>query len=169
MRILVTGASGSGTTTLGSTLAGQLGCKHFDLDDYFWLPTTPPFQRKRDPAERLQMLSRDLLEAPRAMVSGSPMGWGVGVEDAFDLVVFLHVPTTLRLERLQRREVQRYGKADTALLLWASQYDEGPPEGRSLSKHLAWLARRSCPVLRMEGDSSIDAQVELVLKTLAAA
>ena len=39
-RIHILGASGSGTTTLGRALAERLQCRHFDTDDYFWLPTT---------------------------------------------------------------------------------------------------------------------------------
>jgi adenylate kinase family enzyme len=47
MRILVTGASGSGTTTLGKALAEQLACAFLDADDFFWFPTNPPFTQKR--------------------------------------------------------------------------------------------------------------------------
>ena len=59
-RIHVTGASGSGTTTLGAALAARLHCPHFDADDYFWLPTDPPYEQKRDPALRNASLIRDL-------------------------------------------------------------------------------------------------------------
>ena len=166
MQILIVGASGSGTTTLGHAIAKRLSWKHLDLDDDYWVATSPPFQHKRDPAERLHRLLADLRSAPDAVASGSPVGWGEPLEDAFDLVVFLYVPAGLRLQRLQTREVQRYGQADPAFLLWASQYEEGPPEGRSLAKHLAWLTGRKCPVLRIEGDTSIDERVDSVLEAI---
>jgi len=51
MLILITGASGSGTSTLGAALAKELGIAHLDADDYYWLPTTPPFTAKRDRAD----------------------------------------------------------------------------------------------------------------------
>jgi adenylate kinase family enzyme len=38
MRILITGASGCGTTTLGRALADKLRLPFFDVDDYYWLP-----------------------------------------------------------------------------------------------------------------------------------
>jgi hypothetical protein len=79
------------------------------------------------------------------------MGWGAEVEDAFDTIVFLYAPTAIRLERLKLRETARFGCADPQFLTWASQYDEGPPEGRSLAKHTAWLAARRCPVVRLDG------------------
>lgn len=163
MRILVIGAAGSGTTTLGQALSARLGCQHLDLDDYFWVPSTPPYQQKRDATERLQMLLHDLHAADHAVASGSLMGWGQDAEDAFDLTVFLTVPTPLRLARIQQREVQRFGSTNPAFLTWASQYDEGPPGGRSLAKHESWLAQRRCLVLRIAGDTSVGERVERVL------
>ena len=167
MRILVTGAAGAGTTTLGSAMARQLGCKHLDVDDYFWFPSSPPFQHKRSEATRVRMLATDLFEASNAVVSGSLMNWGRQLEDAFDLIVFLRVPTAVRLDRLVKRGLERFGNSDPAFLRWASRYEEGPPQGRSYAQHVAWLAQRSAPVLRIEGDFSIEASVDLVFKAIA--
>jgi len=139
MKILVIGASGSGTTTLGQILGNRLDCRHLDLDDYYWIPTSPPYRQKRDGLERLQTLQRDLHVNEDVIASGSLVGWGRDVEDAFDLIVFLFVATQTRLARIRRRETERFGTADPAFLTWASQYDEGPPEGRSLAKHESWL------------------------------
>ncbi len=169
MHILVLGASGSGTTTLGSALARRLGCEHLDTDDFFWLPTSPPYQHQRDPAQRLDLLLRCLQDAPGAVVSGSLVGWGDAVEDHFDLIVFLHVPTEVRLERLRQRETQRFGAPDPAFLQWACEYDHGPPVGRSLAIHRAWLAARQCPVLRIEGDTTVEERVRRVMAAIGAA
>jgi hypothetical protein len=169
MRILITGGSGSGTTTLAQALGEHLRCKHLDLDDYFWLPTSPPFRHKRDPVERLSTLLRDLRACCGVVVSGSPLGWGAELEDAFDSIVFLYLPAATRLERLRRRETQRFGAPDPDFLAWASQYDEGPPEGRSLGGHLAWLAQRTCPVIRLETDESVAQRMRRVLDSLPAA
>lgn len=166
MRILILGASGSGTTTLGNALAALLGWAHLDTDSYYWLPTSPPFQQKRDPVERMGLLQRAMRDAPDVVVSGSLVGWGEAVEDGFDLVVFLYVPAALRLERLRERETQRYGTPDPAFLQWASEYDEGPPVGRSLAKHRAWLAARKCPVLLIEGDTTVEERIRRVVAAM---
>jgi uridine kinase len=50
MHVLVTGAFGSGATTLGRTLSVRLGSSFLDADDYYWMPTDPPYEEKRDPA-----------------------------------------------------------------------------------------------------------------------
>ena len=168
MKTLVIGASGSGTTTLGQALGARLGCRNLDLDDYFWMATTPPYLQKRDSKARLEMLLHDLHAADDVVASGSLVGWGADAEDAFELIVFLTVPTALRLARLQQREVERFGTSNPAFLTWASQYDEGPPEGRSLAKHESWLAERKCLVLRIAGDTSVGERVERVERVLAA-
>lgn len=167
MRILITGASGSGTTTLGAALAEALSARHLDGDDYYWLPTTPPFVSKRPAAERLDRVCQALRGPGPVVMSGSVVGWGAEVEDAFDLVVFLTLPTALRIERLRQRETARFGHADPAFLAWAAAYDTGPTEGRSLAKHLAWLEARTCPVLRLEGDASVEVRLGQVLTALA--
>jgi shikimate kinase len=43
-RIHIMGASGSGVTCLGRTLADALAIPHHDTDDYFWQPTVPPYR-----------------------------------------------------------------------------------------------------------------------------
>lgn len=72
MRTLITGASGSGTTTLGRTLATMLKVPFFDADKYYWLPTEPPYRHKRTASVRLSMLTGDLDGARNgAVVAGS--------------------------------------------------------------------------------------------------
>lgn len=167
MRIHITGASGSGTTTLGAAIAREFSIEHFDGDDYYWLSTDPPFQRKRDPVERFAMLSRDLRSHSGAVVSGSIVGWGAEVEDGFDLIIFLYLHSHTRIQRLRTRETEKYGVVDEKFLAWAAQYDEGPPEGRSLAKHELWLSKRACPVLRLEGNASVAQRLECVRQNIA--
>lgn len=167
MRIHLTGASGTGTTTLGAALAVVLDAAHLDADEFYWLPSDPPFQHKRAAEQRLAALHAGLQAAPRAVLSGSIVGWGPDVEDAFDLIVFLQLDSAIRVERLRQREMARLGHADPAFLEWAAQYDVGPPEGRSLAKHQRWLAARRCPVLTLAGDLSVAERVARVREAIA--
>jgi uridine kinase len=168
-RILVTGASGSGTTTLGRALATRLRCAFYDADDYYWLPTDPPFQCKQDPILRTSRLLQDLQNASTAVLAGSILNWGVELEDSFSLIVFLTLAAEIRMARLRERETQRFGRVDPAFLAWAAQYDEGPLEGRSRLKHETWLAKRSCEVLRIDGDTSTEWRLGRVLEVLKVA
>jgi len=109
-RIHILGASGSGTTTLGRALAARLQCPHFDTDDYFWLPTDPPFTHQRERTERQQLLMNDVTAHDSWVVSGSLCGWGDGAMPLFELVVFLWIPHDRRMARLHRREHERFGQ-----------------------------------------------------------
>ncbi len=168
LRIHITGASGSGTSTLGAALAAALGGVHVDADDHYWLPTDPPFTHKRAAPAREAGVLAAVAAARIAILAGSVVGWGAPVEDGFDRIVFLYVDADVRVARLRQREVARYGRADPAFLAWAAQYDAGPPEGRSLAKHRAWLATRTCPVLELRGEASVDDQVAAVRRWLGA-
>lgn len=167
MRIHITGASGSGCTTLAEALANNLGFRHLDADTYYWMPTAPPFQQKRPPAERLHGLASDMNSSTGVVLSGSIVGWGLEVEDAFDFIVFLYLPAHIRIPRLRMRELEKHGLVDESFLEWAGLYDQGPPEGRSLIKHNAWLALRKCPVLRLERDESVQARLGQILPAIA--
>lgn len=155
MHVLVTGAAGSGTSTLGEALASRWNAHFLEADSCYWQPTNPPFTQKRSPEERSTLLRQALQDHSRCVVAGSVMGWSAQVEDAFSLIIFLYVPTEVRLQRLEQREVQLFGKPNPAFLEWAAQYDSGSLEGRSLAKHNAWLATRQCQVVRLEGNHSV--------------
>jgi len=176
-RIHITGASGSGTTTLGRALAQALGWPHFDSDDFFWLKTDPPFQEKRAADVRAAMLSEALAAVPSWVLSGSVMGWSCLVTPSFDLVVFLSLPTELRMTRLKTREVERYGEASLApggarraesetFLAWAAAYDEAETVGRNRQAHERWLVEQSCPVLRLDSRRTVAANVSAVIGRL---
>ena len=96
------------------------------------------------------------------------MNWGLELEDSFSLIVFLTVPADIRVARLRERETRRLGRADPAFLAWAAQYDEGTLQGRSRAKHEAWLARRDCTVLRLDGDTSTEWRLARVLEAFEA-
>jgi adenylate kinase family enzyme len=166
MRILVTGASGSGTSTLGQAVAAALQAPFVEADDLFWLPTDPPFTAKRDATERAVLLRDQLSDNPSVVVSGSLIGWGPELEDAFNLVVFLQAPAEVRIDRLRERELRNLGRVDEAFIAWAAQYDVGDMPGRSLARHLTWLESRTCPVLRLSGTENVEALRSAVLAAI---
>lgn len=164
MRIHVTGASGSGTSTLAAALAREIGGTHLEADDYYWLVTSPPYQHKRAAPERLSSLLTDLSAKENLILAGSIVSWGAELEDSFDLIIFLYLDAAIRVERLRLREIEMLGHADPAFLKWAAQYDTGPPEGRSLTKHRAWLAARTCPIIEIHGSLTVNERIAVVLR-----
>lgn len=176
-RIHVTGASGSGTSTLGRALAARLGVPQHDTDDAYWLPTDPPYLRCRPVPDRLQLLEQWLDATPGWALSGSLAGWGDPAIPRFSLVIFLLTPTVERMWRLHRRESLRFGAAiepggaqheeHLAFIDWAGRYDDPGFTGRSRHQHEAWLAALPCPVLRLDGTWPTAQQVGAALDMLA--
>lgn len=178
-RIHITGASGSGVTTTGQQLASRLHIPLIDTDDIFWLPTDPPYQSKRARSDRAGVLDRQLDDACGWVLAGSLDGWGDFLIPRFDLVVFLHVPTQIRVERLRKRERHRFGAAldpggamhdqHRDFLEWAAGYEFGDHQsGRSLQRHRDWMTRLACPVLALDGNVETEQIIGRILAGLRA-
>lgn len=168
--IHVTGAAGAGVTTLGGALAGGLGYEHLDTDDFYWLPTDPPYREKRDAAARITMLKSAFDHAKRGWVlSGSIGDWGEPLILHFGLVIYLYTPLELRLRRLAERETRRFGdeiapggrrhEEYRAFMDWAAGYEPGGRPGRTKAFHEGWLRELRCPVRRLDGSEALDALV----------
>lgn len=168
--IHILGASGSGTTTLGAALSKETGYVHFNTDSYYF----EKFPQKRNLLLRNTMLDADLRGTESWFLTGSLCSWGDFTRRFFDLVVFLWVPTEIRLARLQARELKKYGdlmlnpdsneyKRHQGFMQWAATYETGSHNMRSLKKHELWLTHISCPILRLEGDKTVDDNMKAVL------
>jgi adenylate kinase family enzyme len=165
--IHIMGASGSGVTTLGRALATALALPHHDTDDYFWTPTTPPYQTQRAVADRLRLMDEVFLPRADWVLSGSLTGWGDEIIAKLDMVIFVTTPRDIRLQRLRAREATHFGRDAVApggwrhdetesFVEWASHYEDGTREGRNLARHESWLAGLPCPILRVDGSRPTD-------------
>lgn len=172
-RILILGASGSGTTTLGMALSKKLPHVFLDTDDYFFITK---FSEQRPLQDRREMLKKDLDHYENWVISGHVCGWGDDFKKYFDLVVFLLLPHDVRMKRLKQREYERYGQEifegghqyeqSQEFLQWAALYDTAGLEVRSKALHEEWLSDLSCPVLRIDGDYTVKERVDIVLNYL---
>jgi adenylate kinase family enzyme len=176
-RIHVTGASGSGVTSLGRALAEALALPHHDTDDYLWKPTTPPYRELRDIAERLRLMKEMFLPRADWVLSDGLDGWGDDLISSFDLVVFLKTPHKLRMQRLRARKATHFGadavgpggrrhEETEAFIEWASHYEDGSREGRNLARHESWLLRLPCPRLRLDGSQPLSELVAEVRRAI---
>jgi len=176
MKILIFGASGSGTTTLGKEIEKRTTFVHLDIDDYYWEKTTPPFQEKIPLKQRNQNLKTDFEKHENAIISGSMVSWGKEWQSSFDLALFITLNNSERMERLKKREVERYGEKlltdkniqqnSNAFLEWANQYENPIFDGRSLKIHMNWLKLLNCKVLNIKGEVALQNKTEHVLREI---
>ncbi|ASK65639.1 hypothetical protein CFK39_07090 [Brachybacterium avium] len=169
-RLHLTGASGSGATTLARALADRWSVPHADSDDYFWIPTDPPYTRPRPPEERVALMNTMFAPREAWVLSGSMIGWGDEILARCEAVVFLSLEPRERLRRLEAREQIRdpWQSFDTdardEFLSWARGYDDPGFSGRSRASHEAWLGTLEVPVLRLDSAQGVDELVAAVLR-----
>lgn len=172
-KILIMGAAGVGSSTLGKALAQKHQWPHFESDEYYWLPTDPPFTNKRPPEERVQLLSNDLNKHKNWIVSGVLCNWGNFIIPLLTHVIFLYADWPTRHNRIKQRETKQFGKRilkggdmyehHEAFVEWASQYDSNNPISRTKSKHLEWLAALPPQIQVIKLDANLDADTLLNL------
>lgn len=172
MKIHIVGASCAGSTTLGEALSRKLGIPYYDTDYFFWEPSEVPYTLKRERLARSLMIDKAISATPDFIIGGSLVSWGAQWLSTFDLVVFLYVPTIVRMERLVNRELERYGRAiyddkqRNQLFRdfqdWAARYDDPTFSGRNISVHQKWLGEVSCPVVEIQGDTSVEERLTTI-------
>ena len=176
MKILLFGASGSGTTTLGNEIEKRTDFKHLDVDDYYWKKTNPPFQEKIPLNQRNENLKADFNKSENVIVSGSMVSWGKEWETAFDLAIFVRLENSERMKRLKKRETERYGEKlltdkkiqenSKAFLEWANQYENPNFDGRTFKAHNNWIELLDCKILRLNGANKLISNVEIILNEI---
>ncbi|MBW1296978.1 AAA family ATPase [Aquimarina litoralis] len=146
MKVLVFGGSGTGKTTLAKKIAEHINFVHLDSDDFYWKKTNPPFQEKVPFEDRNKNLREAFDYHRNVIISGSLVSWGNQWKSSFDLVIFIYLNNEERMNRLVKREEERYGallindektkKHSKAFLTWANQYENPNFNGRTLKVHL---------------------------------
>lgn len=174
--IHIFGASGSGTSTLGRKIAHELGYTFMDTDDYFWLPTNPPFTEKRPREERIGMMKTDIENADNVVLSGALADWGDALIPYFTLAIRLETEQSLRIARLRQREKARFGariepggdmyQNHIDFIAWAEKYDTAGPDMRSRKKHDAWQTLLPCDILLLDGGDDPETNFAAVLEYL---
>ena len=136
----------------------------------------------REVADLLRLMREVFLDRSGWVLSGGLEGWGVTqgwgdpIIPLLDQVVFVYTPTEIRLQRLRNREARQFGANAVApggwrheeteeFIEWASHYDDGSHEGRSLPRQRAWLARLPCRVVHVDGTRPI---LDIVNQVIAA-
>ncbi len=158
--IHILGGAGSGATTLARALALKHGFRFIDVDEIMWEKTDPPFTIRRSDSACAAILANELAQAEKNVVSGAFVGWGDRFITRLDIVVYLHLPEAVRMERIRRREHDRFGsriepggdmhRQYLDFLDWASRYDTEDVTRRSRAQHESWIGKLPCPVVRIE-------------------
>ena len=174
--IHIYGASGSGTSTLGKKICEELGYRFMDTDDYFWLLTNPKYTTKRSIVERISLMRKDIEESENVVISGSLTGWGDELIPLFTLAIRLEADTNIRIERIKKREKEKFGdrimpngdmyQQHLDFLEWAKKYDTGSVKMRSKAKHDEWQKLLQCKILTLNGADDLQENFQKIKEVL---
>ena len=174
--ILIMGAAGCGSTSLAKAIAQKMHCPHFDTDEYYWLPTQPPYTQKRPIEEREQRLREALAPHPNWIISGVLCHWGQFIIPLLSHVIFLYADLPTRLNRIKNREESLFGdrilptgdmhQHHQAFIEWASQYDSNGQVSRTKSEHLSWLTTLPCQVSQLDATINLETLIKEALNAL---
>ncbi len=170
--IHIYGASGSGTSTLGRYISEKSGYFFMDTDDYFWEPTNPPYTVKRCLSSRMKLMREDIQRHDHVVISGSLADWGDEFIPLFTLAIRVETDTDIRLQRLNRREREKFGSRidfggdmydhHVNFMKWAASYDHGGMDMRSKVKHDDWQKKLICPLLFVDGNMPVSENYEII-------
>jgi adenylate kinase family enzyme len=175
MKIHLLGPSCSGTSTLGKLIAGKYEFPWYDTDDIFWIKTDPPFTKKRERNERINLL-KNIFKNDSLVLSGSAMGWGDFIKNDLDIIIYKYVKQEIRIKRLLKREKERYGKRIEfgndmhelykEFVAWNKRYETGGIEMRSRESELTWLENIRCKIIKLEGNNPPEDELKKVLEII---
>ena len=168
MGIIVFGASGAGSTTLGKEIARRLKFQHLDIDDYLWLRDTEmPLTTVRPSEERTELLMNDIKKDPEFVISGTIFNNSKLFENLFDLAVFISASAEVCAERVRVRELARWGNRvlpggdmykntrfhgdSDDYIANAQKYETADVSKFGRKLHEQWISELPCPVLRVDG------------------
>lgn len=174
--IHIYGASGSGTSTLGQYMSNKLGYFFMDADDYFWEPTNPPYTTKRNVSDRIILMKKDIAKYNKVVISGSLVDWRDELIPLFTLAIRVETDTVLRIDRLKRRERERFGNRidfggdmfenHRAFIDWAFSYDSSGLDMRSKAKHDEWQNLLQCHQILLDGSLPVEKNFEIIQQYL---
>jgi adenylate kinase family enzyme len=160
--IIVFGAPGAGSSTLGKELAQRLGFLHLDLDGYVWRwDTEIPYTAFRPQEESYELIMGNIAKCRHFVMSGSMGDDRKAFQSLFDLAVYITVPSEIRTERLRSRTFSQFGNR---VLKGGDMYENNNKFIESVAnyetnfrheQHEQWIKELPCRVLRVDGTKGI--------------
>lgn len=153
--IAIVGLNGSGKTTLGRALAERLGYFRIDVEDYYF-PAEGAFNEARSRDEVEQLMLEDI-EKNGNFVLSSVCADFASIEKYYCLIVYLEAPKEMRLDRIRKRSIDRFGERvlPSGDLYESEENFFAFAAKRTPEKIENWLPKCTCPVLRIDSTKPV--------------
>lgn len=162
--ICVCGLNGSGKTTLARALAEDMGCKHMDVEEYYFTSADNPYATARTREKVEELLLADIRRNPRFVFSTVNGNMNAEINGYYDLVVYLEVPLDIRMKRIRQRAADKFGNK---ILPGGEMYEQEEKffayaEKRRPDAIEEWLESLPCRVLRLDGTQPVHENVRKI-------
>ena len=166
--ICICGLNGSGKTTLAKALAKELQFKHMDIETYYFSSADTPYSSPKTRKEVETLLLEDIKQNPCFVFSAVNGNMTEEINSRYSIVVYLDAPLGIRMERIRRRSIDKFGNR---VLFGGDMYEQEEKffayaEKRTPDKIENWLKTIPQKVIRLDGTKSIQENVELIKATL---
>ena len=170
--IMIIGPSGSGKTTLGKIVAQKLGYLYFDVDDYIWKQNTDsPYTQMYTREEKISRLNTDIAPYEHFVMAGSMSSFHYAFDDMFKMMVFLCVEPDIRIQRVHKRAIERFGRivleggdmyeSHMKFLKDNRSYEEdGSPNMREQKE---WMTNMSCVKIELDGATDLESNADIIV------
>ena len=164
--IIVFGANGSGKSTLGRELARFLNFKYMDIEDYYFVDSEIPYTKVRSHEDCLNLLLTDIEKFKSFVLSAVTGDFGKDISSMYDLAVFISAPIETRMERIEKREYEKYGERIRGE---GDMYEQhlkfvNFARQRNLSNIDKWAETLNCPIICVDGTKNYKKTVEDIVK-----
>lgn len=151
--IIIFGANGSGKTTLGRELAGLLGFRHMDIEDYYFEKSEIPYTVKRSRKDCLELMLSDIEKYGSFVITAVTGDFGDEIQRLYKLAVGITAPHEVRMSRIKQRSREKYGDR---VCKGGDMYEQEQQffdfaAARSLSGIGEWAETLTCPVMYVDG------------------
>ncbi|GGH77935.1 adenylate kinase family enzyme [Pullulanibacillus pueri] len=176
MKIQIIGGSGTGKSTLAKFISGKEKIQWIDTDRYLWKDDT--FTENHPVEKRMELYQRDMRASPCYVASGSVFSWyPKGFSDR-DLLVFLTLDEAVRMERLRKREIERYGHHTMWLdanghytndfIEWCKTYltEKDPSASGTYAEQTYQIEHSKSPVLQLDSSKHVEELYTEILRQL---
>lgn len=150
----------------------KLGYPYFDVDDYIWKQNTDsPNTQMYTRDEKISRLSNDIAPYEHCVMAGSMSSFHYAFDEMFEMIVFLYVSPDIRIERVHKRAIERFGKrvleggdmyeAHMRFLNDNRSYEgDGSPNMREQKE---WMKNMSCVKIELDGAADLEKNADLIV------
>lgn len=171
--IIIAGPSGSGKSSLGKIVAEKLGFPYFDVDDYIWKKdTSAPYTQMYSKAEKIRLLKSGIEPYEHFVMAGSMSSFHQAFDDNFEMMVFLYAEPEIRLRRVHKRAMERFGKrileggdlyeSHQKFLESNRRYESD--SSPNLGEQKEWMKSLPCVKIELDGGRSLESNAQIIVE-----